>query len=172
MVIKGSMFNSAFAGGTLNHLPSNLHQLQSLFLTQHFHFSLFQLFQHLLLQPVPAEFPTGLWCWTEASLHELQNFSLFFKVKRAFCCATSMSCFIPSVFCPLHLRAVPESLLQIWVPFEQSFCSSSWDRKNTLLSVHSPSAVLPPLPRKLPVQSSPVCWGRAALGGTAWTLGR
>lgn len=41
-----------------------------------------------------------------------------------------------------------------------------------LISSHSPSAVLPSLPRKLPVWSDPVCWGRAALGGTSWTLER
>lgn len=66
-VIKASTFNSAFAVGwvralstTYSHLPSNLHQLQSLVLIPHFLFSLFQLSQHWLLRPVPAEFPTGL----------------------------------------------------------------------------------------------------------------
>lgn len=113
----------------------------------------------------------------KAFLHELQNFSLFFKVKRAFCCATFMSCFPPIVLCPLPLRVLPDSILQVWVPFEQPFCSSSWDRKNIFFSSYlacsnSPSSVFPSLPRKLPVWSYPVCWGRAALGGTSWTLGR
>lgn len=68
------------------------------------------------------------------SFRSYRDLSLSFKAKRAFCSATFMSYFSPSLLCPLLLGILPASLLRIQVPFEQPFWSSSWERKTTLLS--------------------------------------
>lgn len=109
------------------------------------------------------------------SFRSCKDLSLFFKAKRAFCSATFMSYFSPSLLCPLLLGS---SLL----PFsrsgssEQPFFSSSWERKNTLpcssLFPFCTSSSSLSAQQIASVELPHVSGGRAALGGMSCTSGR